>query len=127
MPVDKVINNSVIHWDWFKVKRAGSWLFPATNIIAKTGARKNLKAVAVKKETLFKTYLEIAVDDPHKNPAERAKAPATTVPLPVAKFTVKSLKVIKYAAISANIAQIIKDFVIFSFKSKAAADIAQIG
>ena len=66
-----------------------------TNIRAKTGARKNLKAVPVRNETLLSTNLLIAVDVPHMNPAPIANAAAVAVPAPVARLTCKSLNEIK--------------------------------
>lgn len=127
MPVENVIRSKVIHWDWFKLNRVGIWLLDATKISAKIGAIKNLKAVAVKNETLFKTYLLMAVEEPHKMPAPNARDAAATVPAPVSRFTFKSLKLMRYADTSAKAAQRIKLLDIFSFKIMAAADIAQIG
>lgn len=99
----------------------------AINPKAKIGAIANLKAVAVKNDTLFKTYLLMAVDDPHRTPAKNARSPAIAVPASVPRFTLKSLKVTKYAAISAINAHIINLFVIFSLSNIAAMLIAQIG
>jgi len=76
MPVENVIAKSISHCWGFIFVRAGNCFSPKIKRKAKTGARMNLKKVAVKKETFFKTTLEKEVETAQTKPAMRAKTAA---------------------------------------------------
>src|SRR3989344_6953842 len=103
-PVEKVI--AIIYFHCTGLTSVSVLISPEikTKASAKKGVIPKRTAVVCSDETFVRLYFERAVDTPQLAAAPIARSAAMSVPFPVPKFTVRSGKETKYAAIRAVMA-----------------------